>query len=180
MQSVQAFELLRAYSPADGREASYRERMLELLASDRPFARSQFVPGHFTASAIVLSPQRDAALLIFHGKLGLWLQPGGHVDPDDAGLLEAARREVGEEVGITELDAADGGILDLDIHPIPPFKSDPAHEHFDVRFVFVARSRDFRESDEVGGARWVALREMELVTRDASVLRAIGKVRGQT
>ena len=45
-----------------------------------PFSREHYVPGHFTASAFVLSPTRDMLLLVFHGKLHRWLQPGGHID----------------------------------------------------------------------------------------------------
>jgi 8-oxo-dGTP pyrophosphatase MutT (NUDIX family) len=177
MQKARALELLGAYTPVDAREARYRERMLELLGGERPFSRTEFEPGHFTASAIVLSPERDAALLIFHAKLGLWLQPGGHVDAADADLFEAARREVREEVGISELDGGGRGILDLDVHSIPGFASEPAHEHFDVRFLLVARSRAFEKSDEVRAARWVPLPVIESVTRDASVLRAVDKVK---
>ena len=54
-------------------------RMIELAQSgEESLRRDAFSPGHFTASAFVLSPRRDQLLLILHKKLGLWLQPGGH------------------------------------------------------------------------------------------------------
>ena len=180
MDKAQLIAQLVAYAPPDEREQSYRRRMLELCEAEQPFARKSFVPGHFTASAIVLAPERDAVLLIFHRKLELWLQPGGHVDPSDPTILATAEREVLEEVGISGPDLGDRGILDLDIHPIPSFGSEPAHEHFDVRFLFLARSREFEKTDEVVAARWVLLADVQNVTRDASVLRAVAKVQASS
>jgi 8-oxo-dGTP pyrophosphatase MutT (NUDIX family) len=172
-------ELLEAYAPSDARETLFRARMLELADTPRPFDRSSFEPGHFTASAFIISPERDALLLVHHKKLGLWLQPGGHIDPSDASALEAARREVMEEVGVRELRLAshDRALFDIDIHPIPAHGREPAHEHFDLRFLFVAEHRGFSASEEVAAARWVPLGELDAITQDASVRRATGKIR---
>jgi 8-oxo-dGTP pyrophosphatase MutT (NUDIX family) len=176
MQIEDARNAIAGYITTDAQELEYRGRMLELLASPVPFLRSNFLPGHFTASAFVLAPERDALLLILHRKLGLWLQPGGHVEPSDPSLAAAARREVAEEVG-AELEADPLETpFDLDIHRIPAHKSDPAHEHFDVRFRFYARSRAFSASDEVVRAEWVPLSRLSEVTSDRSVLRAATKL----
>jgi 8-oxo-dGTP pyrophosphatase MutT (NUDIX family) len=53
---------------------------------------------HFTASAIVLD-DHDRVLLVHHNKIGKWLYPGGHIDPNE-GPAQAAQREVLEEAGI--------------------------------------------------------------------------------
>jgi len=124
-------------------ERRHRLRMLALLETGpKAFSRDHFDPGHFTASAFVLSPGGDKLLMILHGKLGRWLQPGGHVEPDDVDLAMAALREVCEETGLhpTQLRLPHDGIFDLDIHPIPPRGDDPAHEHFDVRYLLRATS----------------------------------------
>jgi 8-oxo-dGTP pyrophosphatase MutT (NUDIX family) len=167
---------LESYLPGDVREAGFRRRMLELLRLPLSTSRRHFEPGHFTASAFVVSPERDAVLLIFHKKLGIWVQPGGHIEPTDESLLGAAQREVAEEVGL-ELDA-DGAatIFDLDVHAIPARKDEPAHEHFDVRFCFHSPTRAFAQSDEVADARWAPLAELEQLTCDESVLRAARKL----
>ena len=171
--------LLGAHVAHDVREASFIARMVALTAAPRPFDRTSYQPGHFTASAFVLSPERDSLLLIFHRKLSLWLQPGGHVEPADATVLAAARREVAEEVGLVDapLATADAALFDLDIHGIPARPGEPAHEHFDLRFLFVGRTREFAASDEVAGARWVPLAELASVTTDESVQRAARKIR---
>ncbi len=48
---------------------------------------------HFTASMVVLDVERGLVLLVHHRASGLWMFPGGHVDPDEA-AHEAALREV--------------------------------------------------------------------------------------
>ncbi len=50
-----------------------------------------------TASAVVV--ENGKALLIKHKKLGMWLTPGGHVEPGEF-PSEAAVRETKEETGI--------------------------------------------------------------------------------
>lgn len=174
---VSAREAIIGYVPDDAQELAYRERMLELLAQSGAFQSMHFVPGHFTASAFVLSPERDALLLILHKKLGLWLQPGGHIEPSDPTLAAAARREVAEEVGADLEPPTHDALFDIDIHTIPPYGEKPAHEHFDVRYCFQARSRLFTASDEVVRAQWVPLSQLAEVTSDRSVLRAALKLR---
>jgi 8-oxo-dGTP pyrophosphatase MutT (NUDIX family) len=169
---------LELYQAVDARESAHLTRMKELCDSvAQPCSRNSFEPGHFTASAFVLAPERDALLLILHGKLGLWLQPGGHVDDDDASLLAAARREVREEVGLAEIDQLLPGPLDVDIHEIPARKDDPRHAHFDVRYLFVARSRDVIAGSDAQAVRWVSLDALEGIQSDESVMRAVRKLR---
>ncbi|MCB9796145.1 MAG: NUDIX hydrolase [Alphaproteobacteria bacterium] len=172
--------LLLALQPADAREAGFRQRMLDLLQVEGdPFSRGHFLPGHFTASAFIVSPERDGLLLIHHRKLGKWLQPGGHFDPGDVNALSAARREMQEETGLVGLPLVAEGALDVDIHDIPPLKGEPAHQHFDVRFAFQAATRDFAaDLNEVKGARWFTYDEVDETWSDASVMRAVGKLRG--
>ena len=174
-------EQLSGYRPANATEATFVERMLELSRAEGACERVHFAPGHFTASAFVLSPDRRDLVLIHHKKLGIWVQPGGHVEPSDDDLIGAARREVAEEVGLSDLEPLanpDGGaVFDVDIHLIPARKADPAHEHFDVRFAFVAKTRELVHSDEVADLRWVPLSEVEQMGTDESVLRAVNKLR---
>ena len=167
---------LDLYRPSDERETAFRRRLLDLLDLPGAFSRDHYGPGHLTASAFVLSPARDAVLLIFHGKLGIWIQPGGHVEPGDTTLWGAARREVAEEVGLELPDADRATIFDIDIHHIPARKAEPRHEHFDVRFCFQASTLDFAASTEVADARWVELSKIDQLTSDESVLRAVRKL----
>jgi len=175
-------ELLQAHPTADERESGFVEEMRALL--DRPtdcFSRDHFVPGHFTASAFVLSPNEEELLLIFHGKLHRWLQPGGHVEPEDLDIIAAAHREVSEEVGLGlhQLEPLTDGIFDVDIHEIPARKADPAHLHLDVRILFRATTYDMQAGSDAKDARWVPLTKMESIESDASVMRAVEKLRAR-
>lgn len=178
--------LLLGHVPADELENAHLRRMVALIdvAAD-PFARSHFDPGHFTASAFVLSPDESSLLLILHGKLGLWLQPGGHIDPTDVDVIAAARREVAEETGLdgadVEMSSDLGPLLDLDIHPIPPNprKGEPSHEHFDVRILLRATTWSFRAGSDAKDARWVPLPDVQDAGTDDSVRRAVRKLRAR-
>jgi 8-oxo-dGTP pyrophosphatase MutT (NUDIX family) len=181
--------LLEALTPADARELEHKTRIVRLLAdSQAPFSREQFVPGHVTASAFIVNEARDALLLILHAKLGRWLQPGGHIEADDVDVAHAAEREVREEVGLERLTP--NGVLDVDVHSIPAHRSQPAHEHFDVRFLFttVKDARVVAGSD-AQAARWVPIAELlrpacsapaaTHLPHDDSVLRAVRKLTTQ-
>jgi len=131
-------------------------------------------PGHFTASALILNPEKTEVLLVKHRKLGIWVQPGGHAD-GKTDLVSAARREVEEETGLSELLAAPG-IHDLDIHPIPPRKDEGAHKHYDVRYLFTANpALPLKISHESTDLKWIPVRELRNYTEDESMLRMLRK-----
>jgi 8-oxo-dGTP pyrophosphatase MutT (NUDIX family) len=168
---------LEAYHPQNAEEEDYLGRMLMLCGSrNDPFSRAHFAPGHFTASAFILSPDEDALLLIFHQKLRRWLQPGGHVEADDPSMLAAAQREAREEVGLDALPLLATGIFDLDIHEIPARGPEPAHDHFDVRFLFLAQAREAHAASDAEEARWFPLSSIDDRTSDRSVLRAVRRL----
>jgi 8-oxo-dGTP pyrophosphatase MutT (NUDIX family) len=133
-----------------------------------------YTPGHITASGFVVDPSHSRLLLIHHGKLKTWLQPGGHVDPGED-VLTAAIREVEEETGVVGVPLQ-GGIFDVDVHAIPAHGTRPAHTHFDVRFLLEAQGERLIDSDEVLGVRWVPFGEVPDLVTDQSVLRATSKV----
>ena len=176
-RQAQTRALLEAWSPGAPLARQWHARALELSDASRSCDRDHFVPGHFTASAFVLCPAETQLLLIFHDKLARWLQPGGHIERDDADLLGSARREVAEETGLDsdELELRHEGLFDLDIHDIPARGREPGHAHFDLRFLFRAPHRAVRVGDGVRAVEWVALsRAAEL--DDASVRRVASQL----
>jgi len=157
-------KLVAAFRPdGDGQAAKSQELILALLASSAaPFSRRQFNPGHITCSGLVLSPERDRILLVLHRRLQRWLLPGGHVEPDDPLIADAARREVVEETGAVLLpNAAQPLLVGLDVHGIPPRQDEPFHLHHDLTFVCLAESLDLRPSEEVRQVTWCAIADFD-------------------
>jgi len=138
-----------------------------LAAGGDLVSRKTFVPGHVTASAVVLDPA-GRMLHIRHNVFNRWLQPGGHLEPGDPTLLDAARREVQEETGIPAalLTLADETPCDIGVHAIAanPAKDEAAHHHFDVRYRFttIADPATRPQADEVHGVAWLPPDEVDL------------------
>ena len=164
-------ESLAAYRVENPHDELAFFRFRSFLERADPFRRSD-PAGHVTASAIVARPSRDGFLLVFHRKLDRWLQSGGHVEPDDASVFAAAIREAREETGVDGFDAPLGdAILDLDVHPIPAFGSEPAHVHYDVRFLLTSED----DGALAAGAAWFTLADVGAADRDGSLSRAVQK-----
>lgn len=124
------------YAPTDRGKVGIREGFLGLLSA-RPDATSrQCVPGHITASAIVIDPTRDAVLLNLHPRAGCWITVGGHCEEEDASIVEVAAREAHEETGIDGLAVGERAIA-LDIHPIT-CSLGVSTRHYDITYAAVA------------------------------------------
>jgi len=149
-------------------------RLLSFVeAHQNCFDRSLLI-GHVTASAWVVNPERTHVLLLHHGKLDKWLQPGGHCD-GDADVLAVARREVSEETGLHPA-VVSGEIFDVDAHEIPERKGVPAHVHYDVRFLLeIGLEHQPVVSEESHDVRWVELSQVASRNTDESVLRMVAK-----
>jgi 8-oxo-dGTP pyrophosphatase MutT (NUDIX family) len=162
---------LRAYVPADDREAGMRDRLVAFVAAHPDAFERALTIGHVTASAWVVDPSRTRALLMHHRKLDKWLQLGGHAD-GDPDVRRAALREAREESGLASLRFAREQIYDLDVHPIPARPGEPAHEHFDIRFAFEADPGEpLVPSAESKELAWIALDALASYGADESVLR---------
>jgi 8-oxo-dGTP pyrophosphatase MutT (NUDIX family)/GNAT superfamily N-acetyltransferase len=114
--------------PIDDREQvsidKYRSAIDQLLS---PCSETSD-PTHVTSSAIVVGP--EGLLLHRHKRLGIWLQPGGHIDPGED-PADAAVRETFEETGIRATHYAHIPLLvHLDVHPGPK-----GHTHLDLRYL---------------------------------------------
>ncbi|QYH35187.1 NUDIX hydrolase [Salinibacterium sp. M195] len=135
-------------------------------------------PEHVTASCFVFSPDFEQVLLCFHRKGQFWVQFGGHIEPQDASVADAALREAREESGISELTLRSAAIADLDRHELHGGFACAAH--WDVGFVAIAAADvDFTASDESEDVRWFPTHTLPAEVPDnfpariAAVLRAI-------
>ncbi|MFN0084246.1 MAG: NUDIX hydrolase [Blastocatellia bacterium] len=145
-----------------------------VLENERWYDRALSI-GHLTGSAWILDKERTHALLTHHRKLDLWVQLGGHTE-GDADMLSAACREAREESGLPDVVPAAETIFDVDIHAIPARREEPAHFHYDIRYLFTAdRGRPLTVSGESMSLAWAPLAEISNYTREESVLRMTRK-----
>lgn len=172
---TQLMQLLHDYSPADQTEADHYQNILAFVAQTPACTSRQTLSGHVTASAWIMSPQGDAALLTHHRKLNRWLQPGGHIDPDDATIQAAALREAVEESGIADVRLLEDKLFDIDVHLIPARGTEPEHFHYDVRFLLLAPHRAFVVSEESNELAWIEPDKINERVTDESMLRMVRK-----
>jgi 8-oxo-dGTP pyrophosphatase MutT (NUDIX family) len=148
---------LTGWEAPTGAADDARRRTLDLLA-DGPVAMTRaHRAGHVTASTLVVDPA-GRLLLCLHGRMGLWMQLGGHCEPGDATLAGAALREATEESGLAGLRLLPDPI-DVDVHPVRcrPRPDGAAQDsfHFDVRYVAVAEAGVTEQvSDESAALGW--------------------------
>ena len=178
----------------DARESAVLERFVEFIrATPGAFERAT-LEGHLTGSAVVVSADLQRVLLTLHGKLNKWLQLGGHADGHPH-LHDVAMREAEEESGLTGLKFLPFGHaifgagtnltelsnrpvpLDLDCHDIPARPGEPAHVHYDVRYLIVAdANQPLVISEESKDLRWFSIGEARRAAPEASTLRQFDKL----
>jgi 8-oxo-dGTP pyrophosphatase MutT (NUDIX family) len=134
-----------------------RKRTLELLAGGPAVMTRAHRAGHVTASALVVDGD-GRVLLCLHGRLGLWMQLGGHCEAGDVTLADAALREAREESGIAGL-TIDPVPIDVDVHEVRCGAGGGAPAgpsvHYDVRFlVRCAAGATERVSEESSALGW--------------------------
>ncbi len=122
---------LAEHEPADPREVRSLTRTRTMLGWLRAPFDETADPWHVTSSAIVVDPG-GRVLLHKHKRLGIWLQPGGHIDPGES-CEEAAIREVTEETGLRTSHREAAVPLHVDLHEGPR-----GHVHLDVRWLLLA------------------------------------------
>jgi 8-oxo-dGTP pyrophosphatase MutT (NUDIX family) len=127
---------------------------------------------HITGSAIVVGSR--GTVLLEHKRLGMWLQPGGHVDlgesPWDAALREA-REETGLNVRFTEQPPR---LVHVDVH-----QGGRGHTHLDLRYLLDGGDADPApppdESQQVEWLDWPVAVERAGDERLAALLVRLGR-----
>ena len=158
--------LVEGHEPASPHEVAARARFLSELALLTDPCDEHAGPTHVTASGIVVG--RRGTVLHRHKRLGIWMQPGGHIDPGETPPA-AARREATEELGLAVAHPPTGPLLiHVDVH-----EAALGHTHLDLRYLLVGADEDpHPPPDESPDARWCDWDEA-LAMADAGLVDAL-------
>ncbi len=148
-----AVATLSCWAAPDSGQDALRHAVLAFLGARADACARECVPGHITASALVLDHTGGRALLTLHPRVGRWVQLGGHCEDADADIVAAALREATEESGITGL-RLDPRLAAVHVHPVTCSLGVPTR-HLDLQFVAHAPAgAQIGISDESVDLRW--------------------------
>ncbi len=181
MHTTNLLSALNTFRARDAEEQVHRDQIISFVERNfQHWWKRSTLEGHITGSAWVLNGNRTHALLLHHKKLDCWVQPGGHLDDTDASPAAGALREAHEETGLASLQLTSEKLFDVDVHSIPARGTEPAHLHYDLRYLIISPDSNVTISDESLGARWIALDELTDPTIERSISRMAEKSLSQT
>jgi 8-oxo-dGTP pyrophosphatase MutT (NUDIX family) len=145
--------MLSDWQAPDPAQDSLRHAVLAFVHGRADACLRECVPGHVTASALVLDHTGSQVLLTLHPRLGRWVQLGGHCEEDDGNIVAAALREATEESGVADLRIAPD-LVAVHVHPVTCSLGIPTR-HLDMQFVAHAPAgAQIAISDESNDLRW--------------------------
>ena len=141
--------LVEGHEPASPREVAAQERFLAELGRLPAPCDEHAGPTHVTASGIVVG--RRGTVLHRHKRLGIWMQPGGHIDAGETpGGGGAARGHRGARSRRRASRRPVRCLIHLDVH-----EAAHGHTHLDLRYLLLGADADpHPPPDESPDARW--------------------------
>lgn len=156
---------LEAFQPGNEQEVQDKQSLLRWLDSGVDIYSRSCDAAHLTASAWVVSPDRQQVLMVYHNIYNSWAWMGGHAD-GMTDLLAVAEKEVREECGLKHLTRLSSGIFSLEILTVDGHekrgKYVGSHLHLNVTYLFEADPAEpvFIKPDENSGVRWFSVNEV--------------------
>ena len=141
--------------------------------------------GHIVAGGFIYAKEEHKFLVLYHKDLKMFLYPGGHVNDNEKNPLQAAKREIMEETGLSNLEQLklsenEQIPIDIDTHLIEYNErlNLPAHYHFDFRYLFIVdRIPKIKiEEEELSSYKWIDINELENDINYGKIVNKIKKI----
>ena len=129
------------FVPQNEQEQRDKQELLAWLDSGIDIYSRRCNAAHLTASAWVVSPDREKVLMAYHNLYDSWAWLGGHAD-GEADLQAVAKREVLEESGLADCKTLSDDIFSLEILTVDGHEKHgsyiSSHLHLNVTYLFEA------------------------------------------
>lgn len=158
-------EAVKGYIPSCEQEERDKDFFLRFAAENPDCLSRENDTAHFTASAWVVTPECDMALMVYHNIYNSWSWTGGHAD-SEADLAAVALREVQEETGVKNARLVSTAPFSLETLTVDGHmkKGEYVHSHLHLNLTYLieADRNDelFIKPDENSGVRWFAPKEI--------------------
>jgi 8-oxo-dGTP pyrophosphatase MutT (NUDIX family) len=133
-----------------------------------------------TASAWVVSADRQYVLMAYHNLYRSWSWLGGHAD-GERDLFAVAQREVTEESGVEHIRAVSEEIFSVEILNVEGHEKKgkyvPSHLHLNVTYLFEADmdERTRVKPDENSAVGWIHVDDLETMVSEPWMMERIYK-----
>ncbi len=178
--SRQLLEQLARHMCEDDAEAASITLTKKMIVQHEDIWLRSCTYGHITGSGLILDKVNERVLLMYHRKLQLWLQMGGHgegeLDPSHIALREAI-----EESALPDLTffpfSKQPMFVDVDAHTIPARHDVPEHYHLDFRYLLLTSSPEKIRLPhaEAHDLRWYSFAEIPALPLKPATLRLVKK-----
>ena len=161
----QLYAVIEAFSPWNEQEKVDRVQMMELIKKRPRILTREDSLVHFTASAWVMNPKRDKALMVYHNIYQAWSWVGGHAD-GEGDLFSVACRELAEETGVTDALPIQKAPVSLEFIGVQAHEKRgryvAPHVHLKLTYFFeAAEDVPLRiKADENSGVMWRSVKDI--------------------
>ncbi len=168
---VLLLSLIKEYLSLFPEETDRQKNVIQYLNThiDKEIIDWNNFDGHVVVGGFIYAKKERKFLCLYHKDLKMYLYPGGHIDSRDNTILEAVKREIEEETGLTNLKSCI-----LQNNPFIPIDIDthiisynnrlqlPSHYHFEFRYLFlIDEIVDIQiEEKELSAYKWICMKEL--------------------
>lgn len=162
---MKLYNQIRDFIPHNEQEQNDKDVLLRWLDSGAEILTRENPVAHLTASAWVVSPDRNYVLMAYHNLYDSWAWLGGHAD-GEADLQAVAAREAREESGIREVRALMDGPISLEILTVDGHEKKgkyvSSHLHLNLTYLFEADMDQALavKPDENRSVAWIPVEEI--------------------